>query len=387
MKKRVFLHGLCNYPRGSAKANYMQYLSMALKEAGYDVYLHSNLNDEFQLQEQEGVMVYNGVKIIPFNMYKNKITNYIERRFLRGHNVVNMLKQHNITREDIVVLISPDVRVHHEVLNYKKKIGFKTVSCPLEWFPSSQFKSRREWKENSAYFDRFLHRHDLLFPISTYIENHLMKKNCNTMCLPIMADVREHAVGTKSFDKIKFIFPGNGMMKDAIEVILKSFSRLASDDKRRVELHLCGVKEEQIKAILTSQEYESLKDVLVIHKWMNYKELVSLYQAMHFLMLAREENQMTLANFPSKVPEVMCYGVIPIVSRVGDYTKYYLEDNVNSLIFDGCDIDLCLKKINQALSMTQREIAALSVRSRECAEKKFDYRNWVGKIHHALESL
>ncbi|SEO64058.1 glycosyltransferase [Paenibacillus sp. OV219] len=386
MKKRVFLHGLCNYPRGSAKANYMQYLSMALKEADYDVYLNSNLNDEFKLLEQEGILEYNGVKLIPFNMSKNKILNFLER-YLRGHIVVNMLKQYNITREDIVILISPDVHVHREVLNYKKKIGFKTVSCPLEWFPISQFKSRREWKANNAYFDRFLPRHDLLFPISTYIENHLTKKDCKTMCLPIMADVQEHPVGTKSFDKIKFVFPGNGMMKDAIEVILKSFSRLASDDKRRVELHLCGIKLEQIEAILTLQEYESLKSVLVIHQWMQYKELITLYQAMHFLILAREENQMTLANFPSKVPEVMCYGVIPIVSRVGDYTKYYLEDNVNSLIFDGCEIDLCLDKINQALSMTQREVAELSVRSRECAEKKFDYRNWVGKIHHALESL
>ena len=202
-----------------------------------------------------------------------------------------------------------------------------------------------------------------------------------------MADTLEYPVGEKAFNKIKFIFPGNGLMKDAIEVVLKSFSQLTFQEKERVELHLCGIKEEKIKNLLSPHEYDSLKDMLIVHKWMHYEELIELYQSMHFLILAREENQMTLANFPSKVPEVMCYGVIPIVSRVGDYTKYYLEDNVNSLIFDGCSIDLCLEKIRKALSLSQEEILELSFNARKCAENKFDYRNWVGKIHYALENI
>ena len=147
------------------------------------------------------------------------------------------------------------------------------------------------------------------------------------------------------------------------------------------------LRKRKLKNIWSPHEYDSLKDMLIVHKWMHYEELIELYQSMHFLVLAREENQMTLANFPSKVPEVMCYGVVPIVSRVGDYTKYYLEDNVNSLIFDGCTIDLCLEKIRKALSMTEGEIADLSLKARECAENKFDYRNWVGKIHYALENM
>lgn len=387
MNKRIFLYGDFKYPRGSATANYAQYLSHALKEANYDVYIISDLNDEFELKQQEGYLQYAGDKLIPFNRTRNSILRRINHQFLKGYLLVNLLRKRHITREDIVMLITSDIDVHREVLSYRKKIGFKTVSCPLEWFPSSIFKSSREAKTYNMYYEQFLPRHNLNFPISTYIENHLTKKNCNTLCLPIMADVQEHPVGTKSFEKLKFIFPGNGMMKDSIEVILKSFCHLTADEKKRAELHLCGVKEEQIAHILTAQEYENLKDILVIHKWMQYKELIALYQEMHFLILAREENQMTLANFPSKVPEVMCYGVIPIVSRVGDYTKYYLEDNINSLIFDGCSIELCLEKVRKALSMTQEEILQLSARSRECAENKFDYRNWVGKIQHVLVNL
>lgn len=50
---------------------------------------------------------------------------------------------------------------------------------------------------------------------------------------------------------------------------------------------------------------------------MKYGELIGLYQEMHFLLLARGVSQMTLANFPSKVPETMCFGIVPIVSEVG----------------------------------------------------------------------
>jgi glycosyltransferase involved in cell wall biosynthesis len=388
VKKRIFVFGgYSNFPRGSAKANYMQYLGQALKEAEYDVYIISNINDEFRLQIQEGHLSYKGLKIIPYKITNIRLLRRLQFDYFQGHIFVNLLKKHRVTKEDIVLVYSGDLGVNREVIKYKRKIGYKSVHVVAEWVTSSYFEKKQKEKRYKTYLDRFLLQHDLIFPISSYIETHLIGDKSKSMCLPIMADTLEYPVGEKAFNKIKFIFPGNGLMKDAIEVVLKSFSQLTVQEKERVELNICGIKEEKIKNLLSPQEYDRLKDMLIVHKWMHYEELIELYQSMHFLMLAREENQMTLANFPSKVPEVMCYGVIPIVSRVGDYTKYYLEDNVNSLIFDGCDIDLCLEKIRQALSMTQAEIVDLSLKARECAKNKFDYRNWAGKIHNALEHM
>ncbi|MFB5283677.1 glycosyltransferase [Peribacillus sp. Hz7] len=387
MKKRIFLFGYSDFPRGSAKANYIQYLSQALKEAEYEVYVISNINEEFRLQMKDGHLVYKGIKIIPFNITNIRILRRLQFQYFLGHILVNILKKYHITREDIVLVYSGDLDVNREILKYKRKIGFKTVNIVVEWSDSSYFDSKQREKRYNIYLEHFLPQHDLIFPISSYIEKYLIRNRCKSMLLPIMADTLEYPVGEKAFNKIKFIFPGNGLMKDAIEVVIKSFSQLTFQEKERVELHLCGIKEEKVKNLLSPHEYESLKDILVVHKWMHYEELIELYQSMHFLILVREEKQMTLANFPSKVPEVMCYGVIPIASRVGDYTKYYLDDNVNSLILDGCSIDLCLEIIRKALSLTQEELLELSFNARKCAENKFDYRNWVGKIHYALESL
>ncbi|WP_144554599.1 glycosyltransferase [Bacillus sp. X1(2014)] len=387
MKKRIFIFSYANFPRGSSKANYIQYLSQALKEAEYDVYVITDINEEFRLQIQEGHLSYKGIKIIPYNITKTRILRRLQFHYYQGHILVNILKKYHITREDIVLVYSGDLDVNREILKYKRKIGFKTANMVVEWFPNSYFESKQRAKRYYTYLENFMPQHDLIFPISSYIEDHLIGDKCKSMRLPIMADVLEYPVGEKAFNKIKFIFPGNGLMKDAIEVVLKSFSQLTFQEKERVELHLCGIKEEEIKNLLSPHEYDHIKSVLVVHKWLHYEKLVELYQSMHFLILAREENQLTLANFPSKVPEVMCYGVIPIASNVGDYTKYYLEDDINSLIFDRCDIDSCLEKIRKALSLPDEEILKLSFNARKCAENKFDYRNWVGKIHYALENM
>lgn len=101
---------------------------------------------------------------------------------------------------------------------------------------------------------------------------------------------------------------------------------------------------------------------------------------MDFLIIARKVDEMSLANFPSKVPEALCHGVIPIVSRVGDYTKYYLEDGVNSIIFDGYAAEDCLNAINRVLEMSNERIYELRCNARFTAEKRFDYHNWSDKI-------
>lgn len=185
----------------------------------------------------------------------------------------------------------------------------------------------------------------------------------------------------------RFILPANGMMKDALPEMLHGLALLTKEELSRLEFHFTGVTENQIKSILNGFEYEKIKNSVILHDWMKYENLISLYQNMHFLLLARDTNQMTLSNFPSKVPEVMTYGVVPVVSRVGDYTKYYLKDGVNSVVFEGCDANSCAKAIRRAMSFSEEEYIEISSKARECVERQFDYHNWTKKIKQAIESM
>lgn len=194
---------------------------------------------------------------------------------------------------------------------------------------------------------------DLIFPISDKIEEHFKEKGCVTFKLPIMCDSEEYSYIPKKKERYKIVLPANGKMKDALKEMLIAISEILSDDLEAFEFHITGVTREQIVEIIGDEIFNKISKSFVIHSWMKYEELVKLYQNMHYLFLAREDNQMTQSNFPSKIPECMCYGIVPIMSNVGDAPKYYLKNQVNSIVFDGCTVSSCKQanKKNTSLSL------------------------------------
>lgn len=96
---------------------------------------------------------------------------------------------------------------------------------------------------------------------------------------------------------------------------------------------------------------------------------------------------MTLANFPSKVPEVMNMGIVPIVSDVGDYTKYYLEDGKNSIFIFGSGEQACYEAVQKALKLFPKQFKELSKNARRCVEERFDYHVWAPVIREMIEDV
>ena len=379
--KRVFILGWFSYPRGNATANYVQYLAKALQEEGFCVTVMSALNSEFKLSDGD---VIGGITVRNIR-WESKFS-YI-RRLMNGRLfpfvLAGKIAKLKLTSDDILI-VPTSLPAISTLFRLKKKYKFKTIGYPLEWFGVEQYKTPGEAKKGESQF-QLNANHDLLFPISYHIRNQFPKTPA--LVLPIMADVTEFPFVPKEMDVYRFILPANGMMKDALPEMLHGLALLTKEELSRLEFHFTGVAENQIKSILNSVEYEKIKNNVILHNWMKYESLISLYQNMHFLLLARDTNQMTLSNFPSKVPEVMTYGIVPVVSRVGDYTKYYLKDGVNSVVFEGCDANSCAKAIRRAMSFSKEEYIEISSKARECVERQFDYHNWTKKIKQAIESM
>lgn len=83
----------------------------------------------------------------------------------------------------------------------------------------------------------------------------------------------------------------------------------------KLDFPLSDIAQEK-RIYVMGAEWEYLKSHTIIHDWLGHGELIALYQKMHFLVIARNVCQRTLANFPSKVPEVMSLGIVPVVSDV-----------------------------------------------------------------------
>ena len=245
------------------------------------------------------------------------------------------------------------------------------------------FEYRKYMKMNKKYYPKY----DFLFPISTYIEEYFAPYTIKQLRVPILADTSEYQVDKKTRPDVRrFVFPANGKMKDALGNMLSAIESILQDRTKHVEFHFCGIKQSDVEQYTRGKVLLHDKRI-IIHRWMEYEDLVKLYNEVDFLLLARSDCQMTRANFPSKVPEVMSYGVIPIVSEVGDYTKLYLKDMENAIIIKGCESEEIQRAINRAVQMKNQEIDQLSTEARRFVQEQLDYKKWSGTISQFLESL
>lgn len=389
---RVYVVCNCNFPRGGALANYMQYLLLGIKEAGYPVTLISDTNSEF-VKNTASELFYEGIRIFPILISPNRVLRHLQNKNGFSRKRIAILKQEKISSEDVVIVLGRDKYFYTQLIKLREKIGFKIVGGVLELFEEVNMAGRDKQDKHKRYkiykyiLDDLIPQFDMVIPISTYIEEYYKRKKVRTTCIPIMADPSEFETVPKTRGKYKIIIPANGMMKDALPAMMKAVAALSEFEKKNIEVHLCGIKEVQLEVILGKEELSAVKDVITVHSWMEYGDLVALYQQMHFLLLARDTSQMTLANFPSKVPETMGFGIVPIVSDVGDYTKYYLQDKVNSIFIDGSSKEACLAAIRAAISLSWDRYLEYSTNARKCVEEKFDYRVWTPTIQHMIESL
>lgn len=380
-KRRVIICGWFFYPRGGAISNYVQYLGKALQRENYEVEIWSSLNYEYPLVDggmYDDFLVYDIQPHHRFSLLRRLMDGKMYHAYFR-----HRLRQFHLNENDVVI-ISPSFKGLDVLMQEKRQIGFKTVGIPLEWFGREQYDNEIAAYKGELRFRRN-REHDLLFPISYHIREQFPDTPC--LVLPCMTDTEVVSVQAKKIEKYSFIFPANGMMKDALQEMLFGLGSLTEEELNGIEFHLLGITQEKLDGILNDTMRKKLSCVLIRHDWMKYNELANLYNKMHFLFLAREINQMTRSNFPSKVPEAMTYGVVPVVSRVGDYTKYYLKDGENSLIFDGCNALVCAKAIRRALALSYAEYEDLSRGARNSAEELFDYRQWSKRIYDYIENM
>lgn len=392
MRKKVFICGYTNFPRGSASANYVQYLAQAFIELGYFVVIISNLNQSALDKPNKFLRRYkDDLTLEKMDFPSGKLSHYLTFHFGMGKICRNILDKYSFSEDDLLIAYSTDPFINLELKRTARKEKIKSGACVVEWFPASEFKNKYFGLDFWKFWINFHYifpKHNFLFPISTYIEDFYRKRDCNTLCLPIMSDPDEFEVRKKSFNlKKKFIYPANGKIKDSVKVVLDSFSNLTNAELERLELHICGIKLKELEQVMTPRLKKEIGKSVIVHKWMDYEDLIRLYNEMHFLILSRGINQMTLANFPSKVPEVMCYGVIPLVSKVGDYTKYYLTDSHDSFIFENNQVEECTSAIRRAANCSESELEQMSSNSRLTSVNKFSYKVWSERIRDFMSTI
>ena len=379
-KRRIFICGDYKFPHGDATANRMQYIAQMITDMGMEAALISvgdNRADERDNAKNgynhEGLF-YTNVKRRPGNPYDF---------MLRAVRAGKILNEQGIKDDDIVFISS--VWPHYtwilrKTLQAKPHILFDVT----EWFQPFQFRFGRFdfwYRSYNHYFTHTAMSGEKIIVISRELENHYRKRGKPVFCLPFVLDPYKYPFAERrDHSKTRFIYPGNPGKKDSMRVMLKALELLTPEERKAIEFHITGVSRETIAAVLGREKelLHAVDDIVRFHGWLEYAELYELYNRMDFFLLAKEDNPVSRSNFPSKVPELMSCGVIPVMNTIGDIGAY-LTDGDDCLLFSECTPESCVKGIREALLLEPQKIADMSRAARSCAAEKFNYRNWSEK--------
>jgi glycosyltransferase involved in cell wall biosynthesis len=375
-----------HFPRGDAGANRIQYLAMALIEAQKEVVIVSYDKSDASTVYKDGFSHYLGIPYLNAKIGNNLVLKKVGEKIFGGKNVLRVLKFLSPSSDDVVIIYGSNSLFVSPILSYCRRKKIKSVIDVVEWHQPFQYEggyTSIRYRSAKHTFEVLAKKADSVIAISSVIKKYYTDNGCRAEIFPPMTDTSEQTpTEIVPFEiGIHIIYPGNPFNKDDIGVMLKGLTALPAHKLDHVYFHMTGVKEERLRKYLKEDQsvVDRLGKHLVMHGWMSYDELTNLYQKMDFLFLSRPDNLVTRANFPSKLPELMGWGIVPICIRVGDYYTY-LDDGKNALLFDDNTSECSLKAVMRAVELTIDKRAEMSREARLCAEMHFDYRCWSSSL-------
>ena len=382
-KKKIFICTDRKFPRGDAGANRILNISKALKLKGWDVLVISlGKNDEQHFNSNSFLYEYEGVKYFNIKSSNNKYKRKFEHNLLDGSRVIGILKKQGIDVEDKVLIYSSAFFFTNKLLSFCKKRGIKVACDVVEWHQPFQFKTGRFGISYNLYkycFENLYPSAKNIISISTYLNNYFSKKGCNTVLLPIFVEVNEDTDYYQSHSPVtNLIYPGNPYRKDSLITMLKALDSLSEEYRSRIRMHFTGSTIHHLYKCIPGEEVildKLIKEkIVIVHSWMEYEELLYLYKRIDFALIARPINQVTKANFPSKIPELLEKGIPSITNKVGDIVNY-LNDGYDSILYEGENVQECCDAIKRVLSLEKKEIERMHMNAKLSAIQKFDYKN------------
>lgn len=383
MNARVYICGDVKFPRGDAASNYVEYLALAFTDAGYKTQVLA-VSKNITIEETG---VQNGIEYFLFPYASKNVISKFQNYIKAGKDMGKKLVTQGLNSNDIVVVYTTNYVFLKSLYSCIKMSGAKMASCVVEWHQAFQYKY--QYFNPEFWLNRFCFlfgykKTKNVFAISKCLEQIFKKQGCNVLRIPILANPYEYRYSRKEHEKLQFIVSGNAGKKDKLENMLEAFNSLSDEELANIKIHLTGMSANNAQRLLEKCT-SKVKAVAVVHKWMDYNELIDLYREMDFLLICRPVNKVTLANFPSKVPEMMSFGVIPVVSKVGDYTEIYLNAE-NAIVFEGDSCQDCENAIKKVFSIGKDKKKEMESKARQLVENEFAYDKWSAKLKQFMET-
>lgn len=390
MSARLFICADCKYPRGDAGANRVHYIAKALKEYGMDVYIISSISPRSTEQHSDEWMEFDHIHYRTVFQITNGALHTIMRKTIYGYMVGKILAAANpVAGRDLVLLYGSNSIVLSPIAKYCMRRRIKCFIDVVEHHQPYQYRFGCfdiRYLANSYTFHYLAPHIGNIIVISTEIQTYYKQKGYNAAVIPAITDTNHSLPKRTEKPFINLIYPGNPFGKENVITMLNAIRTLPVEIRDSIRFHMTGIDESTLRNKLRNHQalVDDLCPQLVFHDWLPYDELIVLYEKMDFLFMPRLDNCVTRSNFPSKLPELMSWGIVPIGNMVGDY-YHYLHDGIDSILFQNDDTHDCAEALIRVAKMGFDELLQMQQKATETVEREFDYRGWVNKLGRIFE--
>lgn len=369
-----------DFPDGDAGAVRDYSLAKIYQEIGYDVILIG-----MGKGSTEGI----ADKIKYYSLYqeRNNVIDHFMYYFGYKKRCITLIEQLMIENGEpsLVHINQVSLSMIEYLIRYCEKKSIPILHDSTEWYSPCEFK---RGKCDKAYIlkDR-LNRQVIRVPvrviaISEYLRSYFGSRGIRTTRIPVIMDVLgQQKVSNNPSDKIKIIYAGNPAAKDHLREIIEAVIVLPEIDKERIELHILGIGQEQLKVLSNT---DSLPSCIKVYGRVPREKVLELMLQMDFSILLRpSDERYSKAGFPTKSVEAMMHGVAMVCNLTSDL-GLYLNDGENAVVIFGGSVGAVSEALSRILGMERTEINWLKKNARLLAENCFDYRGYVDDMKNLI---
>ena len=214
---------------------------------------------------------------------------------------------------------------------------------------------------------------DGIVVISTRLENKFKLLVKNTIPVQLIG-ISAKSIKETEFpdnDKFTFVYSGSFGKKDAIELLLKSFSKFHNLNKN-TRLVLAGKINEE-----TRNYIKDLQGIDYVGR-VNEKDYNSFLASGNVLVALREGTLYANTGFPFKLGEYLATGRPVLASRISDIENYLMDKRDALLVSPDNEQELI--RIFQYCVDNSNALHSIGMNGREVARKEFNIENNAAKL-------
>ena len=383
--------GMYRFPNGDAPSNRMLALAKTFQAAGYSPFVIANGAHEATWRQPSGPDRVDGIAFVTIRSQTNDVVRRALRRAFASFFLVSAM--HKAGAKDAHSIYVTQGTLTAGIKFFARFVWRRPliVDC-MEWFEPGQFRLLRWSPEYMIFLYKFhlLCRGVNVIAISETLKAELQPRNREILVVPPQVDVSAFLprASVQSSETLELFYAGSVGKKDYVGIAIQGLMLLTPEERSRIRFRLAGPMPEEVARLLPggASALGTLGATCEFMGRVSRARVLETLSQSHFTVLLRPRSRYADAGFPSKIPESMAAGCVPMMNLTSDLA-FYLRDGKDSLIVSDCSPEAFASCVRRALGLSVAARERMSRESQSAAASRLDFRVWVDSVGAFLRRL